>query len=115
MAAAFSVQTLSDDRAESAINSDAVRPGTTQLQVVVVLNGDLDLCTRQIAFDACVAEQNRHVVVDLSDVAFLDCAGFGALMAARVVLQLRGGSLTMRNAYGQPLRLLALFAADDAA
>jgi anti-anti-sigma regulatory factor len=38
----------------------------------------------------------------------MDCCGFGGLVAARLILEQRGGSLTLRNQTGQPARLLAL-------
>jgi anti-anti-sigma regulatory factor len=48
------------------------------------------------------------VVVDLAETTFMDCCGYGGLVAARLVLEQRGGSLTVRNQTGQPARVLAL-------
>lgn len=84
-------------------------------QVVVALAGELDIATRQVAYDACVASENQDIVVDLGAVSFLDCSGYGALMAARAELRRRGGSLTLRNVRGEPARLLLLIAEGDAA
>jgi anti-anti-sigma factor len=75
---------------------------------LITLAGELDLATRGVAYDACVGEEGPDVIVDLGNVSFLDCAGYGALMAARRILQSRGGSLTVRNATGEPARLLFL-------
>jgi anti-anti-sigma factor len=77
-------------------------------RVVVALTGELDIATRQVAYDACVASESSDIVVDLGAVSFMDCSGYGALMAARSEFQRRGGSLTLRNARGEPARLLLL-------
>jgi anti-anti-sigma factor len=84
-------------------------------QVVVALTGDLDGATRQVAYDACVASESRDIVVDLGAVSFMDCSGYGALMSARAELRKRGGSLTLRNARGEPARLLLLIREGDVA
>jgi anti-anti-sigma factor len=78
------------------------------VQVVVALSGELDMSTRELAYDACMACASRHVIVDLGAVTFLDCSGLGAILAARVELERCGGSLTLRNAVGEPARLLLL-------
>ncbi len=39
---------------------------------------------------------------------FMDCRGYGGLVAARQALQQEGGSLTLRNQSGQPAALLGL-------
>jgi anti-anti-sigma factor len=75
---------------------------------VVHLEGELDLASRQLAYDACVAHKNPSVVVDLSGLTFIDCAGYGRLVTARDTLQLRGGELRLDGAIGQPARFLAL-------
>ncbi|MGZ4790460.1 MAG: STAS domain-containing protein [Ilumatobacteraceae bacterium] len=48
------------------------------------------------------------VVVDMTDLTFIDCCGYGALIAARRILTDLGGSLTMRNPADQPAFLLEL-------
>jgi anti-anti-sigma factor len=79
-----------------------------RIRIVVALAGELDLATRDVAYQACVRDQHIDVVVDLGGLTFLDCAGYGALMSARRVLLQRGGSLTLRNQTGLPARLLTL-------
>ncbi len=59
-------------------------------------------------YDACTRAEHRDVVVDLSDVHFMDCAGYGSLVAARHELERRGGSLDVRHASDEPLRLIRL-------
>ncbi len=45
---------------------------------------------------------------------FMDCCGYGALVAARRALRLEGGSLTLRNQSGQPAALLGLLSSLEA-
>jgi anti-anti-sigma factor len=74
---------------------------------VASLSGDLDFASRNPCFDACVAGGDV-VDIDMAALTFMDCSGYGGLIAARLVLEGRGGSLTLRNAHGQPARLLTL-------
>ena len=75
---------------------------------VIVLSGDLDLASRSAAVRACLSPGHVDIIVDLAGVVFMDCAGYGALIAARTVLERIGGSLTLTNPCGEPLRLLSL-------
>lgn len=75
---------------------------------VVSMVGEIDMASREAALGACVAGENHDVVVDLTNVGFMDCAGFRALGESQVALERRGGSLQLTNARGEPLRLLAL-------
>jgi anti-anti-sigma factor len=77
---------------------------------VVRLAGELDLATRVACFNACVTGDTNTVEIDLSALTFLDCSGYGALVAARLVLEERGGSLTVSNSTGQPDHLVRLLA-----
>lgn len=51
---------------------------------------------------------HRHVVVDMAGLTFMDCAGYRELVIARLVLERRGGSLSLLAPSGEPLRLLTL-------
>lgn len=75
---------------------------------VVAMSGDLDFTNRATALDACTSIDHLNVVIDLSGLAFMDCAGYGALAAATHVLEGRGGSVVLAHPVGQPLRLLTL-------
>lgn len=90
---------------------DAVAVGTLDGDAplhVVALTGELDLGTRSVALEACTAPDHVHVLVDLSALSFLDCAGLRALDGAAAILAARGGSLVVTNAVGEPRRLLSL-------
>lgn len=75
---------------------------------VVQLSGELDLATRDTAVGVCTAAEHQHVVIDLSGLTFMDCAGYGGLAAAASILERRGGSSTLIQATGEPKRLLRL-------
>jgi anti-anti-sigma factor len=81
---------------------------TDGLWGVVRIAGELDLLTGHVANRACLEGDRIAVTVDLAETTFMDCCGYGGLVAARLVLEQRGGTLTVRNQTGQPARLLAL-------
>jgi anti-anti-sigma factor len=83
--------------------SESIEHGSSVIQV----SGQLDIATRNRCLEACLGAHHVAVVVDMATLTFMDCAGYGALVAARRALQARGGSLTLRHATGQPARLLA--------
>ncbi len=75
---------------------------------VVHVSGELDIAARDLVRRACLQGVDLAIVVDMTDVTFMDCSGYGALIAARRVLTDLGGSLTIRNHAGQPAHLLSL-------
>jgi anti-anti-sigma factor len=77
---------------------------------IVRIGGELDLATRNLVRRACLAGRRKTVIVEMGDMTFMDCSGYGGLVAARLVLQAHGGSLTLRNEIGQPAELLAMLA-----
>ncbi len=86
---------------------------------VVSASGELDMTSRNLVFNACLDGRDLAVVVDMAGLTFMDCGGYGGLVAARRVLQQRGLTLSIRNQVGAPARLLDQIAqlevADDAA
>ena len=79
----------------------------------VHLAGELDIATRELVHRACVGSEHQDVAVEMAHTTFMDCAGYGGLVAARLELEQRGGSLTLRNPTGQPADLLALLAVSE--
>ena len=70
--------------------------------VVVALSGELDLATsarlRSRLADVVQADPPpRRVVLDLSDLDFVDASGISVLLAAQRSLSSRGGELLLRS------------------
>jgi len=80
---------------------------------VVHVAGESDLASRDLVEAACCGDESATVIVDLAETTFLDCSGYGGLMAARRALDSRGGSLSIRNQRQQPLRMLGAIARMD--
>lgn len=82
---------------------------------VISVEGELDLATRDLFFDECVAGDTLEVVIDLTQLTFMDCSGYEALAAARSALEGEGRVLTFRNPNGGPAKLLGLIASLESA
>ena len=80
---------------------------------VLRLVGELDAAVREEVHRSLVDGDQRSVIVDLSQLVFMDCGGYGALVNALNLLDHRGASLTVVNATGQPARLFELVGADQ--
>lgn len=80
---------------------------------VLHVSGELDITGRGSVVGACAALGRSQVVVDLTELTFLDSSGYDSLLAARSVLEYHGGSMRFAHARGQPLRLLSLFGQAD--
>ncbi|HTV74199.1 MAG TPA: STAS domain-containing protein [Candidatus Acidoferrales bacterium] len=76
-----------------------------------ILHGDLDVATspalRAALIDAASAEQ-QNIIVDLSQLAFLDSTGLGALIGANKRAKEGGGEVRLVAQEGQILRLLRI-------
>ena len=81
---------------------------------IVHVSGELDVATRNVMSRACLDNGDKSVVVEMAEMTFMDCCGYGGLIAARQVLQQHGGTLTLRNQAGQPAELLALLSGLEA-
>lgn len=88
---------------EPAIRDDAAH-------VVVTLRGELDIANaadlRAVLSEAVA--RNPHVIADLSDLTFIDCASLGVLVRARTRAREAGGDLVLAGARGKVQRVLAL-------
>lgn len=78
---------------------------------VVYAKGELDLASRNQFFVASTAGNHPAMVIDLAGVTFMDCSGYGSLVASRLAIEGGGRKLTIRGRTGQPARLLGLIAA----
>jgi anti-anti-sigma factor len=75
---------------------------------VIRLCGELDIFTRDVVRRTCLEGNDVAIVVDMTDLTFIDCAGYGSLITVRNILTDLGGSLTIRNQTGQPAFLLSV-------
>ena len=75
---------------------------------VVHVTGELDLATSEQLVAASTAGHHAEMVIDLSGVTFMDCSGYGALIASRLAIEAEGRSLTTTGQTGQPARLFDL-------
>jgi len=75
---------------------------------VVQIGGELDIATCNRARRACLDGRGKNVVVDMAAMTFMDCRGYGGLVAARQILQADGGSLTLDHQTGQPAEFLVM-------
>lgn len=91
--------------ATSPISIDVVVDGDTD---VVKIAGELDIANVAWVTSRCTEGQTRHVVIDLSDLMFLDCGGCRALVNARAALKRQQRTLDIVGARGEPYRLLDL-------
>ena len=63
---------------------------------VVAVSGEVDVCTEapvQQALLRIMREHGAKLLLDVSGVSFMDCAGLRALLAARRRAEMRGGFL----------------------
>ena len=90
---------------------DTEREDLADGSIRVAAHGELDLATAS-ALDAALRECSRdtpgRLVVDLSDVPFIDAAGLRALIAARRRQDNAGGELLIASPSRQVARLLEI-------
>ena len=66
---------------------------------LLMLNGELDIASNTAPFLASIEDDgSADLVIDMSQVTFMDCSGYRTIVAARLAHEARGGSLTVRCA-----------------
>jgi anti-sigma B factor antagonist len=93
--------------------------GELQVQsraVRLTLHGELDLVTvetlRELLAEACDSDRSR-VVIDLTDVPFVDVLSLSTILAAADGLRDRGAALSVAGASAAVRRVCALLNAED--
>jgi anti-sigma B factor antagonist len=84
--------------------------------VVTRVSGRLDFASAQAArneFDAAIAVGQPKIIVDLSEIAFVDSAGLGALIGGMRAARQAGGDLYLVNPSVQARTLLSLTSLDQ--
>ena len=83
---------------------------------VVTLHGDLDMVTleelRGLLDEACDGDPSR-VVIDLTDVPFVDVLSLSTILASADAVREYGGLLHVRGASGAVRRICAMLNAKD--
>jgi anti-sigma B factor antagonist len=92
-----------------------VRPGDGG--IIVAVSGEVDVCTKaqlQQALLPIIRERSPRLMLDLSGVSFMDCAGLRALLATRRRAEMRGGFLRPIAASAAVRRITELTGAQEA-
>jgi anti-sigma B factor antagonist len=75
------------------------------------LSGEIDIATvpeLRSALSAFVASTTGDVVLDCTDLSFLDCSGVGVLVETRNDLERQARRLDFQNVAGSPHRVLGI-------
>jgi anti-anti-sigma factor len=92
-----------------------IRPGDGG--TIVAISGEVDVCTEaalQQALLRIIRERGARLMLDVSGVSFMDCAGLRALLAARRRAEMCGGFLHLIAASAAVRRITELTGAQEA-
>ena len=92
-----------------------IRPGDGG--TIVAISGEVDICTEaslQQALLRIIRERGARLMLDLSGVSFMDCAGLRALLATRRRAELRGGFLRLIATSAAVRRIIELTGTHEA-
>jgi anti-anti-sigma factor len=76
--------------------------------VTLAVEGELDLSTASVLADLPVDLAGRDLVLDLSDVSFMDAAGVSAIVSLMSATETSGGRFRTRGAGGLVSRVLEI-------
>ena len=79
-------------------------------ETVLALHGELDASTQQIFASALagVVESATRIVLDLSDLTFMDCGNIGLINRSQIAAAQRGASVELRSPNPRLVRLMEL-------
>lgn len=87
-------------------------------RVVVMLHGELDLATaphlRETLADLIDGQGNLSMIIDLANLAFIDCSGLAVLVGALRRMRDRGGEIALRDPNPTASKLFAITGIDKA-
>ena len=92
-----------------------VRPGDGG--IIVAVSGEVDVCTEaplQQALLRIIRERGARLMLDVSGVSFMDCAGLRALLATRRCVELRGGFMRLIATSAAVRRIIELTGTHEA-
>jgi anti-sigma B factor antagonist len=76
--------------------------------LIIALCGELDVSTAEDGLSALTAPAGTRVVLDLAQLAFMDCCSLGEIKAAQAQARRAGGELVLAGPQPVVLRLLVL-------
>ena len=93
-----------------------IRPGVEDGREQLVLEGSIDLVTRQSLLDAgsAVIDRGDALVLDMAGVEFIDSTGIGALVELARAAEARGGGVTISRSSARVARVLEFSGLDRA-
>jgi anti-anti-sigma factor len=79
-------------------------------ETVLTLHGELDLWTQRALVNALAAVDDDavRVVLDLSDLTFMDASGIGIIHRSRLLAEVNGNEVVLRSPSANILRILEL-------
>ena len=92
-----------------------VRPGDGG--TIVAISGEVDVCTEaplQQALLRIIRERSARLMLDVSGISFMDCAGLRALLTTRRRAELRGGFMRLIATSAAIRRIIELTGAHEA-
>jgi anti-sigma B factor antagonist len=92
-----------------------IRPGDSG--TIVAISGEVDVCTEaslQQALLQIIRERGAKLMLDVSGVSFMDCAGLRALLATRRRAEMHGGFLRLIATSAAVRRIIELTGAHEA-
>jgi anti-sigma B factor antagonist len=93
----------------------SIRPGDGG--TIVAISGEVDVCTEALLQQALlqiIRKRGARLMLDVSGVSFMDCAGLRALLATRRRAELRGGFLRLIAVSAAVRRIIELTGAQEA-
>jgi len=101
----------SESKAEGAIASVqelSIRMSFEERSRLISVSGELVRTTMLEFIDACASHPEASLIIDLGGLTFMDGGGYSSLDVIREIGQANQQSITVRNACGQPARLIGL-------
>lgn len=94
---------------EQTPSSAATRITRTGRQATVSVTGEIDIGTSpglDACLERCLAEGCTEIVLDVTEMTFIDSSGLAVVAFVTKALKLRGGRVTLRNASPTVQKLL---------
>lgn len=74
------------------------------------VSGELERATMLEFIEACTGHPDESIIIDLGGLTFMDGGGYSSLVVIREIVEARQRTVIIRNAQGQPARLIDLIA-----